>query len=170
MSTYDYVDLDQAEQPHSAPRSKPEPLAFVNASSWQGAAIPIRRWLVPKRIPMKNVTLIQGDGGMGKTTIALQLAVSVDQGTDWLGSLVDEPGPAIFLSAEEDDEEMHRRIAAIVEHRGIAFRDLKAVHLLGMPGEDVTLGAPARYSDTIHPTPFFDRLKEAVDDIRPKGD
>lgn len=79
---------------------------------------------------------------MGKTTIALQLVVSVDQGIDWLSLAVDEPGPAMFLSAEEDEEEIHRRLADILEHTNIAFRGLKGVHLLGMPGQDVTLGAP----------------------------
>lgn len=105
---------------------------------------------------------------MGKTTIALQLVVSVDQGIDWLSLAVDEPGPAMFLSAEEDEEEIHRRLADILEHTNIAFRGLKGVHLLGMPGQDVTLGAPDRNGDIIRPTELFHRLAEAVCDIRPK--
>jgi RecA-family ATPase len=115
---------------------------------------------------MSSVTLLQGDGAAGKTTIALQLCVAVNSGLDWLGALIEEPGPSIFLSGEEDHDELHRRLAAIAEHRGLDFRDLSQMHLLGMPGQDVTLGA--LMGAAIKPTPMFIRLEQAVCDIRPK--
>jgi RecA-family ATPase len=143
-----------------------DPLPFFNASSWQNEPIPPRRWLVPARIPMSNVTLLQGDGAAGKTTIALQLCVAVACGLDWLGALIDEPGASMFFSGEEDEDELHRRVADIVEHRHLTFRELGAVHLLGAPSEDVTLAGLAH--GVIRPTRMFNRLEQAVLDIRPK--
>jgi hypothetical protein len=93
MSVSDYMDLDEAERLRSERIPEHQPLTFVNASSWQDKPIPRRQWLVPNRIPMKNVTLLQGDGGMGKTTLALQLAVAVDQAAEWLGSMSRALGP-----------------------------------------------------------------------------
>ena len=37
--------------------------------------IPLRQWLVADLIPMGNVTQLSGDGGLGKSLLALQLAV-----------------------------------------------------------------------------------------------
>lgn len=44
-----------------------------------------REWLVPDLIPSGTVTLLGGDGGTGKSLLALQLAVSVATDSAWLG-------------------------------------------------------------------------------------
>jgi RecA-family ATPase len=126
------------------PVAEPQ-LNWINASDWQGQPVPPRRWLVPNRIPMSNVTILSGDGAAGKTTIAMQLAVGVVRGTDWLGAIIEEPGPVIFFTAEEDAREMHHRMADILTHHEIDFDDLGGnFHILSMPGEDCVLGAPDR--------------------------
>ena len=35
-----------------------------------------------------------------------------------------EPGPAFYLGAEDDEEEIHIRLAAIAKHYGVTFKDL----------------------------------------------
>src|SRR5712691_6545615 len=82
------------------------PLTFIDAASWQDADIPPRRWLAHNRIPIRNVTLLSGDGAAGKTTIALQLCVGTVRTGDWLGAVIDERGIALFITAEEDDDEV----------------------------------------------------------------
>src|SRR5260370_18998949 len=75
------------------------------------------RWLVTNRIPAGKVSLLSGDGATGKTTIALQLAVAVAVASpDWLGSAIETPGPVIFVSAEEDEDEIQRRLGRSEEH------------------------------------------------------
>ncbi len=141
-------------------------LAFLDPTMWEGQSVPPRRWLVPNRIPMANVTMLNGDGAAGKTTIALQFAVATVRGTDWLGSIVHEPGPVIFFTAEEDGDEIHRRLGAITEYQSIGFRDLSGLHLLCMQGADPVLGAPDR-SGVIRSTPIFDKLLLEAKRIRP---
>jgi RecA-family ATPase len=154
-----YVPIEDAERRAAKPA-----LEFINASSWQGVPVPPRRWLVPHRIPMANVTLLQGDGATGKTTIALQLCVASDQGSDWLGAMVPESGPCLFFSAEEDHDEIHRRLNAIVERRGLEFSSLSAVHVLGLPGGDPTLAGLV--GNKVMPTPLMPRLEQAACDLR----
>ena len=132
----------------------------------EGIPVPPRRWLVPHRIPLPNVTMLSGDGAAGKTTITLQLCVATVRGTDWLGSPIDEPGPAIFFTAEEEDDEIHRRLAAVIEHQGIAFHELHDLYRLCMPGADVVLGAP-NPSGFIQQTELFAGLVKAARQIRP---
>lgn len=155
-----------AEAENQAAAGAPEPLNFIEPVIWEGVSVPPRRWLVPHRIPLANVTMLAGDGAAGKTTIALQLAVATVRGTDWLGSLIDEQGPAVFFTGEEDRDEIHRRLAAIVDHHRIGFRDLGGLQLLCMPGADAVLGAPDR-AGVIQPTALFDRLAIATSKIRP---
>jgi RecA-family ATPase len=132
------------------------------ASTWQGVEVKPQRWLVKHRVPMRKVTLLNGDGAAGKTTIMLQLCASTDVDTEWLGAMIEEPGPG-----EEEEDEIHRRMAREVEHRGLEFSALRRFHYLCMPHEDVTLGAP-NANGVIQPTKMFDRLREATCDIRPK--
>jgi RecA-family ATPase len=164
MST-EFVDLDEAEKRQTEGR-KTSPLPLVRVSTWQGIPVPPRRWLVPHRIPLPNVTMLSGDGAAGKTTITLQLCVATVRGTDWLGSPIDEPGPAIFFTAEEDEDEIHRRLAAIIEHQDIAFHELHDLYRLCMPGADVVLGAP-NPSGFIQQTELFAGLVKAARQIRP---
>jgi RecA-family ATPase len=164
MST-EFVDLDEAEKRQTEDRET-SPLPLVRVSAWQGIPVPRRRWLVPHRIPLPNVTMLSGDGGAGKTTITLQLCVATVRGTDWLGSPIEEPGPTIFFTAEEEGDEIHRRLAAIIEHQGVAFGELHDLYRLCLPGADVVLGAPDP-SGFIRPTQLFASLVKAASKIRP---
>jgi RecA-family ATPase len=72
----------------------------------------------------------------------------------------------MFLSAEEDHDELHRRLNAILDRRGLEFRSLSGLHVLGMPGADPTLGA--LLNNKIVPTPLYHRLEEAACDHQVK--
>jgi RecA-family ATPase len=62
---------------------------------------PQRRWIVEDVIPDETLTLLSGEGGIGKTTLALQLAVAVRIDGDWLGMKVTQ-GPVLFVTSEDD--------------------------------------------------------------------
>jgi AAA domain len=111
-------------------RKRPiEPLEFVLAESFEDQPVPKREWLVEGRIPTANVSLLGGDGAVGKTLLALMLSVAVIRGIKWLGVDVLKAGPVIFFSAQEDKDEVHRRLDAIIAHEGIRFADLNNLHL-----------------------------------------
>jgi phage/plasmid primase-like uncharacterized protein/RecA-family ATPase len=75
---------------------------------------PPRRWLVPGWIPKNVVTLLGGDGGVGKSTLAMQLGVAAATGAFWLGADVNK-ARTFVLSAEDDQDEMHFRLEKILE-------------------------------------------------------
>jgi hypothetical protein len=88
-----------------ATTAEPEPalLNTITPAAWRGMVLPPMRWLALHRIPAGDVTILSGDGGGGKTTVALQLAVSVANSLgDWLGTTC-EAGPVLFFSAEEPE-------------------------------------------------------------------
>ena len=144
------------------------PLPFIDMQPWDCTPAPSRPWAVIDRIPINQPTLFSGEGAAGKTLVELQLCVAHVTGRDWLGGLP-EPGPAIYYGAEDDSDELHRRLTAIAEHYGVKFSDLitGGLHLLSFAGADAVLAIPDRQGK-VQPTPLYDRLLEAAGDIRPK--
>jgi RecA-family ATPase len=119
----DYGTMLPAVRRHTAPAARE--LKLNDPADFAGVPIPPREWHVLHRIPAATVTLLSGDGGTGKSTIALQLIVATGYGDEWLGARVDKQGPAWFLSAEEDDDEIRRRLGAILDHQRRNLEDLK---------------------------------------------
>jgi RecA-family ATPase len=142
------------------------PLPFINIVKWQDQPVPVRQWIVKDRIPGKNVTSLSGDGGVGKSILALHLATAVVLGRDWLGTMP-EPGAALVACCEDDAGELWRRLDLIFNHYGAAYTEFKNLHVLPLAGEETLMAVPDR-NGLMQTTPLFGRLREAACDIRPK--
>jgi RecA-family ATPase len=104
---------------------------------------------------------------MGKTLLELQRVVAHVTGQFWLGMEVAQ-GPAMYIGAEDEADEIQRRVVDIARHYGAKFSAMKGnLHLLSLAGEDAVLAAPNK-NRVLQPTPLFWRIKEAACDIRPK--
>ena len=112
--------------------------AFYSAASLKDKPVPARESLVPDLVPQKTVTLLGGDGGTGKSLLALQLCVAVATGTAWLGRPVQQGG-VIFISAEDDDDELHRRVDDILRSAGLTYDAVAGMTLRSLAGEDALL-------------------------------
>jgi RecA-family ATPase len=147
--------------------SAPNPLPFVDISAWRAnEGVPPREWGVHDLFPRRNVALLSGEGAAGKTLLQLQLGVAHALGRDWIGTLP-EPGAYLFVGAEDDTDEIHRRLADILRHYGADFPDLQHnLHLLTFAGEDCVLGHSDR-TGLVKPTALFERLLKAAIEIKP---
>ncbi len=76
---------------------------------------PPRQYLVENLIPHPVCGLIVAPGGTGKSFLMLSLAVAVAIGRDFLGYAVAEPGSVVLLASEDDRDELHRRLAHVVQ-------------------------------------------------------
>lgn len=153
------------EPHHPAPNPLPT-LEFINPSNWDGEPVPNRHWLVPEFIPSREITMLSGDGGTGKSLLALQLAIAVAAAKEWIGT-APEPGPAMFISAEDDEAELHRRTANITRAMKIQLGDLVDLTLLSLAGKDAILAAPEKRDGPLISTPLFSAIKTAVDERNP---
>ena len=117
-------------------------------------------------IPRRTVTYLTGDGGGGKSLLAEQLSVAASTGTDWIGTLP-EKGPVLFLTAEDEEAELHRRLVDIVGARGMSLADLDDMHVLSLAGEDALLSVSAGRSGGMTPTPLWNELVRRIDDLAP---
>ena len=81
--------------------------------------------------------------------------------------MLPEPGPFLYVGAEDDADEIYRRLEAILKHYGANFSDLNGkFYLLTLVGEDAVLGHAGR-SGLVKPTPLFLRLMKAASEIKP---
>lgn len=136
------------------------------ASRFDGQAVPPRNWHVPDLIPASTVTLFGGDGGTGKSLLALQLAASTALRRPWLGFDV-AGGRALYLSAEDDVPELHRRVHAIAQAEGVDMAALDDLMIAPMAGRDAVLAAAMGKAGEVKATKLFERLAAVVRSLAP---
>ena len=155
----EYVSLF-CEEPHVEVRPA---LRTFTAASLFGKPIPAQEWLVKDVIPANNVTLLGGDGGTGKSLLSLQLADAVASGGSWLG-LETARGPVLFLSAEDEEDELHRRSSRIRPDLEV----LEDLVFAPLAGEDAVLMAPSGKDGLLKRTAVFGAFEETVRTVRPR--
>lgn len=138
----------------------------ISAASWQDQPIPPRRWYVEDWIPANNVTLLYGDGAVGKSLVALQLAAAGVAGVEWLGLKVEQPGPVLMLMAEDEPDETHSRLWEVIKPFGkfSVYRDL---HIVSRAGMDAGLARFDR-DGNMAATAIWPKLVQTIQAIKPK--
>jgi len=112
-----------------------KPLHSIPPIKWHGQPIPERQWLVENWIPWGCVTALYGDGGTGKSLLAQQLLTSVATGTPFLGLPVRQC-KVLGVFCEDDEDELHRRQAAINAQYGVEFGDLENMTFISRTSEN----------------------------------
>lgn len=147
-----------------------KPISWLDMSKWDREPKPERKWAIRDRVPLKRAGLFSGEGGTGKSLVEMMKDVAHVAGKDWLGSMP-AMGPAIYLGAEDDEEEIHIRFHDIAKHYDITFKELidGGLHVLCLFGEDATLCAPTQKSGKVETTGLYKQIYEAAGDIKPKN-
>jgi RecA-family ATPase len=145
-------------------------LPWLDMANWDNEPAPERQWAIKDRVPLNQAGLLSGEGGTGKSIIELMKDVAHVAGKDWLHSLP-EAGPAFYLGAEDDKDEIHIRLAAIAKHYGVTFRELidGGLHVLCLLGQDATLCATNPRTGRVETTPLYKQIYEAAGDVKPKN-
>ena len=146
-----------------APETAPTGPEFIRASDLALRPVPPREWLVPDLVPGSTVTTISGDGGVGKSLLALQLAISTSLGLPWAGRHI-ETAPALMVTAEDDIDEVLRRITDIAALIDTDPREMGGLEVLSLAGLDALMSAWNRLSNTMAPTPLFEQVERRIVD------
>ena len=162
--------LDQIGLVRSQKIANDAPITWVDMSSWDDSPAPQREWAVKDRIPLRQAGLFSGEGGTGKSIIELMKNVAHVTGKDWLGSMP-ERGPAFYIGAEDEEDELRRRLAAMTAHYGTSFKELieGGLYLKCLLGQDATLCAATGKSGRVEVTNLYRQIYEAAEDIKPKN-
>lgn len=147
------------DEPPSTPLPKLVPIPYI-----KGEVVPPLEWLVPDWIPMRKATLLQGDGGDGKSTIVQQLQSSCAAELAWLGLRVNG-GVSLGVYTEDEKNDLLRRQKDIDANYNLDCRSTGKMLLLPRAGEDNEL---IRFNKVgvAGPTPFYRQVREAALDFR----
>lgn len=89
--------------------------------------LPVRpRYLVEPLLPQNAVTVLYGDGGVGKGYIALAIALAVSAGRDLPGLRSHRVAPVLYLDWESDRADHEERLALL--QRGLALDDVPPLY------------------------------------------
>ncbi|WP_211912597.1 AAA family ATPase [Tardiphaga alba] len=142
-------------------------LSVFSAASFEGLPVPTRKWHVRDLIPGDTVTLLYGDGGTGKSLIALQLLASTAIGCAWLGRGV-QRGPCLFVTAEDSRDEVHMRLVDVARAYSVPLSAMPDLHIVSLAGEDAIIAAPEGRSSILTPTALFAAIEAHVAAQRPR--
>jgi RecA-family ATPase len=118
-----------------------------------------REWIVKDLIPVGCVTLLTGDGGKGKSHLAMQLMISAATGSDWCGEHVGNV-PTLGIFCEDEPTELQRRMADILNDEGHRFSDLKGwVTVASRIGRENLMYQADEYGDVGQVTSFLHQVK-----------
>lgn len=141
------------------------PLDIINLAQLAGKPIPPRDWLVEDIVPAYQVTLLTGNGGDGKSLLAIQLGVAVATGTDWIGFLPKQGG-VLLASAEDEHDEVHRRVIDIIGQREDLSLDMMSnFNVIDLTTIDALLAALEGRSGAMKTTPSLPKSKKRLKNI-----
>jgi hypothetical protein len=141
---------------------------IISAASLAYKPEPKQGWLVEDMIPDDNLTLFTGDGGGGKTTIAMQLGVAMQINGRWLNMPVKQ-GPVLFVSSEEKNTDLDMTLRAMLKSEGRSLADIPDLHLLSLSDRDACLATSAHKLAALEATPLWRAIEIKVERLKPRA-
>ena len=134
-------------------------LALINPATWATIDAPVREWALDHWIPARQATYLTGAGSAGKSLIAQQLCTCIAYAAPFMG-IEPRQAVAIYLTCEDDADELHRRQKAICASLNVPIaalgNRLHLISLAGMIGNELALFDPLgrmtatdRYADLL---------------------
>lgn len=144
-----------------------EPFTAIDLASVPIDDVPPRKWIVADLIPDRNVTDLAGDGGLGKSQLALQLGIAMTAGRDWIGTMP-EAGGFLYVSCEDEPDEILRRRNSILAGMSLLPADLAGFHLVDLTDAESTEFALPGQHGALELTMLYRRLEASIVRHRPK--
>lgn len=132
----------------------------------------LRKPQVFKDWSTEDIHITTADGGTGKTTLKLCEAISLALGEDFLGFECRGEGRTLFITGEDTKEKLGAMLGAILKQMKIMDDNEKVRKVMNSilvkKDSDLCLITKNKSGFINLNTEAFDRIMEAVEDIRPK--
>jgi AAA domain/Bifunctional DNA primase/polymerase, N-terminal len=140
----------------------PQPLALRSAFPIVENEIPVRDWIVPGLLLKRNLSVLVAPPASGKSLLTLQLAIAVALGLAWGGWFPRKPEKVLVINAEDDFDEMRRRLFAAAKSMGVNQADLVGKVLLAEAPESIVIAKMDSRSKSVIRTPLIEDLVATI--------
>ncbi len=89
------------------------------------AMIPARQWVLGRALLKGHLSVLVAPPGVGKSTLVIAMAVSIITGEKITGHDVHRQGKVWIYNNEDDTDELKRRLAAVLQHHGLSYDQVK---------------------------------------------
>jgi len=181
------VDLSGLQSPQSVRQKPVEPTTMLSSGGTFNELhhaltdqVPKARYLLRDTrsdhgggsIELGTVTMIAAEGGAGKTSLLLQLAMAVGHGGSWMDNYeCDAPQDVMCLFAEEDMRRLRERLGATADLLNLSHNDRAHFHDRVFLWSGADHPSPSLFAvdnRTVKPTAFFRELVDLVAVRKPK--
>lgn len=85
-------------------------IQYLDLEKIKAEGIPPIRWLLPGWLAERDIAVVAGAGGIGKSTLVSDLAVAIASARPWCGVAPTRQGSVLFFDEEQGDEQTARTI------------------------------------------------------------
>jgi hypothetical protein len=126
------------------------------------AAIPPRNWIVPGFLLRKMLTVLVAPSGSGKSLLTLHLALALASNIEWAGWRPREACNVLVVNAEDDVDEMKRRIAGMLYYMTIDQQAIAERFVIADNPDGVVLARFDARTKTLVRTPLVETLLQLI--------
>jgi hypothetical protein len=126
------------------------------------AEIPPRDWIVPGLLLRKMLTVLVAPSGSGKSLLTLQLALALASNIEWAGWRPRAAYNVLVVNAEDDVDEMKRRLAGMLRYMPIDQRAIAERFIIADNPEGVVLARFDARTKTLVRTPLVETLLQII--------
>ena len=119
-------------------------------------SLPSRRWILGRALLRGHLSLLVAPAGVGKSTHGIARAVAIASGRDLTGEAVHESVRTWIYNAEDDDDELKRRLGAVLQHHAVPFDDIRGRLALNLGADRPLLFARADRKELVIRQPDVD--------------
>ncbi len=147
-----------------APPPVPGSRSALNWPELSGKEPPPRQWAIKGWLGFGHVTLLVGQGGIGKTLLAQQMASSMSLGREFVGE-VPKPFKSLMWACEDDHDELWRRQIQLARWCKAGLEEFDE-NLVIVPRQGLENALVTTEFGRLMFTPLIGQLSEQANDLR----
>lgn len=125
-------------------------------------SIPPRDWVIPGLLLKKNLSVLVAPPGSGKSLLTVQVAIALGVGLQWAGWTPRKPERTLIINAEDDIDEMHRRMFVAAEVMKVDQGQLAGQVMLPEDLQNIVIARADTRTRTIIRTPLVEELVATI--------